>query len=311
VVFLPSKFRTDIPVSWYGKLTRRQLLALGLPLVAAGTLGTAVGRGFEEAQGLTVKKIVIPIAQLPPAFDGFVIAHLSDFHYHPIYTAKPIVKGIREANKLNPDVVVLTGDFVTIPAFGSRRRARAIDTIQAQAEPCAELLSQLRPGQGIYAVLGNHDQGSQPAVVTESLQNRGIRVLRNQSVSLERNGSRLWFAGVDDVLEGADNLLQAISGIPRRDTIILLAHEPDIADDVAAESPVSVQLSGHSHGGQIRLPWTGPPYLPELARRYPWGLRKVGDLSLYTNCGLGTFQLPIRLNCPPEVTLVRLVRAPA
>jgi predicted MPP superfamily phosphohydrolase len=91
----------------------------------------------------------------------------------------------------------------------------------------------------------------------------------------------------------------------------LLAHEPDIADDVAAESPVKVQLSGHSHGGQIRLPLVGPPYLPELARRYPWGLRKVGDLSLYTNCGLGTFELPIRLNCPPEVTLVRLVRAPA
>lgn len=302
---LPSS--SDIPVSRYGKLTRRQLLALGFPLAAAGTLGGAAGRGLEEAQELTVRKISIPLPQLPPAFDGFTIAHLSDFHYHPIYTAKPILKGVREANRLNPDAVVLTGDFVTHSPFGARWRAR--HNIQAQAEPCAELLSQLRPRQGAYAVLGNHDQ-SQPAVVTESLQKYGIRVLRNQAVSLERNGSRIWLAGVDDALVGRDDLPLTMSGIPTRDTTVLLAHEPDIADD-AAEYAISVQLSGHSHGGQIRLPWVGPLYLPELARRYPWGLRRVGDLNLYTNCGLGTLGLPIRLNCPPELTFIRLVRGAA
>lgn len=302
----PSELRSDTPASSQGKLTRRQLLALGLPLAAAATLGTTVGLGFEEAQGLTVRKVAISIAQLPSAFDGFILAHLSDFHYHPIYTARPIIQGIREANKLSPDIVVLTGDFVTNPLFGLRRRT----SIQAQAEPCAELLSQLRARQGTYAVLGNHDQSSRPAVVTASLQKRGIRVLRNQAVSVERNGSRIWLAGVDDALLGADDLPRAISTIPTKDTIILLAHEPDIADEVA-EYPVSVQLSGHSHGGQIRLPVLGPPYLPELARKYPWGLRKVGDLSLYTNCGLGTLGLPMRLNCPPEVTLIRLVRGPA
>ena len=303
---LPSE--TNTPVPGKGKLTRRRFLALGLPLAAAGTLGSVVGRGFEEAQGLTVRNLAISIPRLPPAFDGFAIAHLSDFHYHPIYTARPIIKGIREANKLNPDAVVLTGDFVTRPLF--RLRRRTIDNVHEQAEPCAELLSQLRPRQGTYAVLGNHDQNSKPALITASLEKYGIRVLRNQAVPVERNGRRIWFAGVDDALAGADDLPRAISGIPAKDTTILLAHEPDIADDVA-EYAVSVQLSGHSHGGQIRLPWTGPPYLPELARRYPWGLRKVGDLSLYTNCGLGTIGLPIRWNCPPELTLVRLVRGPA
>jgi len=306
VTSLPSE--TNTPVPGKGKLTRRRFLALGLPLAAAGTLGSVVGRGFEEAQGLTVRNLAISIPRLPPAFDGFAIAHLSDFHYHPIYTARPIIKGIREANKLNPDAVVLTGDFVTRPLF--RLRRRTIDNVHEQAEPCAELLSQLRPRQGTYAVLGNHDQNSKPALITASLEKYGIRVLRNQAVPVERNGRRIWFAGVDDALAGADDLPRAISGIPAKDTTILLAHEPDIADDVA-EYAVSVQLSGHSHGGQIRLPWTGPPYLPELARRYPWGLRKVGDLSLYTNCGLGTIGLPIRWNCPPELTLVRLVRGPA
>ena len=301
-------FKPDTPVSGHGKLTRRRFLALGLPLAAAGTLGGTLGRGLEEAQGLTVKNIAISIPQLPPAFDGFSIAHLSDFHYHPIYSANPIIKGIRAANKLNPDAVVLTGDFVTRPLF--RLQRRAIDNIQAQAEPCAELLSHLRPRQGTYAVLGNHDQNSKPALITASLEKYGIRVLRNRAVSLERNGRRIWIAGVDDALIGAADLPQAISGIPTGDTTILLAHEPDIADEVA-EYAIRVQLSGHSHGGQIRLPWTGPPYLPELARRYPWGLRKVGDLSLYTNCGLGTIGLPIRWNCPPELTLVRLVRGPS
>lgn len=301
---LPST--TDTPVS--RKLTRRRFLELGLPLAAAGTLGSTVGLGLGEAQGLTVRNIAISIPQLPAGFDGFVIAHLSDFHYHPIYSANPIIKGVRKANKLNPDAVVLTGDFVTRPLF--RLRRRAIDNIQAQAEPCAELLSHLRPRQGTYAVLGNHDQNSKPALITASLEKNGIRVLRNQAVCLERSGSRIWIAGVDDALAGAADLPRAISGIPTGDTIILLAHEPDIADGVA-EYAVSLQLSGHSHGGQIRLPWTGPPYLPELARRYPWGLRKVGDLSLYTNCGLGTIGLPIRWNCPPELTLVRLRKGPA
>ena len=111
---------------------------------------------------------------------------------------------------------------------------------------------------------------------------------------------------MDDVLEGAADLPRALHDIGRNETTILLAHEPDFADYVAAH-PVSVQLSGHSHGGRYGYPLFGPPYLPELARKYPWGLCRVGGLNLHTNCGLGTIELPIRWNCPPEVTLIRLV----
>ena len=275
-----------------------------MPAAAVVASGLAGVEAFREAQELILKEIVIPLKRLPHAFDGFTIAHLSDFHYHPIFTAKPISDAVCLVNRLNPDIVVLTGDFVTIPVFGSRRRA--ISTIQQQSEPCADLLSQLRPKGGVFAALGNHDQSSKPAVVTESLQSRGIRVLRNEAVPLQRASDRVWLAGVEDVLEGAADLPRALRGVPRKNTTILLAHEPDFADNVA-EQPVSVQLSGHSHGGQIRLPLIGPPYLPELARKYPLGLRQVGDLNLYTNCGLGTLELPIRWNCPPEVTLIRLV----
>jgi predicted MPP superfamily phosphohydrolase len=276
---------------------------MGIPAAAAAAFGAIGDHGFREAREVSLKEVVIPARHLPPAFDGFTIAHLSDFHYHPVFTAKPIADAVDLVNKLNPDILVLTGDFVTVPYFGSNRKT--IETIASQAEPCAELLSQLRPKRGVYAVLGNHDQSSQPALVTQILQNRGMRVLRNEAVPLDKRGNRMWIAGVDDVLEGTADLPQALRDVPRNETTILLAHEPDFADYVA-EYNVSLQLSGHSHGGQIRLPFVGPPYLPVLARKYPWGLRRIGGLYLYTNCGLGTIEVPIRWNCPPEVTFIRL-----
>jgi predicted MPP superfamily phosphohydrolase len=124
-------------------------------------------------------------------------------------------------------------------------------------------------------------------------------------VPIETAGARLWLSGVDDVLVGKPDLDRALQGIPRNEPVVLLAHEPDFADQ-AAKYPVDLQLSGHSHGGQIRLPVVGAVFLPDLARKYPWGLRKIGALTLYTNVGLGTIRIPARLNCPPEVTLFTL-----
>jgi len=127
--------------------------------------------------------------------------------------------------------------------------------------------------------------------------------LRNRSVPLERNGARLWLAGLGDVLEGKYDLKQALKGIPKPEPVVLLVHEPDFAGYV---KDVDLQLSGHSHGGQIRFPLLGAPVLPVMGRRYPRGLRRIGPLTLYTNVGIGTIWLPMRLNCPPEVTLLTL-----
>ena len=110
---------------------------------------------------------------------------------------------------------------------------------------------------------------------------------------------------MDDVLAGRPDLGLALRGIPTDEPVILLAHEPDWADYVAPH-PVDLQLSGHSHGGQIRFPLIGAVVLPELARKYPWGLRRIGSLTLYTNAGIGTILVPMRLNCPPEITLITL-----
>jgi uncharacterized protein len=244
----------------------------------------------------------IELARLPAAFDGFTIAQLSDFHYNRL-SAVPIRAAIEIVNNLHPDLVVLTGDFVTVPIF--HRRFHTAKRAASAAEPCASLLAQLHPRLGIVSILGNHDVDSDAPRIIETLQSHGIPVLRNRSIPLEQGGSRVWLCGLDSVWEGHPDMHLALHGVPSDELVVLLVHEPDFADK-AAHYPVDLQLSGHSHGGQIWLPGIGAPWLPLFARKYPRGLHRIGPLTLYTNMGLGTIRLPIRLNCPPEVTLFTL-----
>lgn len=292
--------------------TRRKFLQMG---AAGAALGAAaiVGDGviFEANQPQLVS-IEVPLTRLPESWDGFRIAQLSDLHYDDYFSVVPLRKAIAMVNGLQPDLVVLTGDFVTSPLSDPRRRntRRGARAAAKAIEPCAELLAQLRAKSGVLAILGNHDVSADAPYVTAVLQSHAIPVLINRSVSLEREGNRLWLSGVDDVLEGKANLDLTLSGIPPAEPVVLLAHEPDWADYVA-KRPVDLQISGHSHGGQIRLPLVGAPYLPLLGRKYPWGLRRIGPLTLYTNCGIGTIRIAMRLNCPPEVTLFTLRSARA
>jgi len=248
-------------------------------------------------------RLEIPLARLPEAFEGFTIVQLSDFHYNPHLGTIPIRAAINMVNQLNADLVVLTGDFVTLPMissiFNGRRRAAL------EAEPCARLLSQLQARVGRFSVLGNHDVGANRRLISEVLNSYQLPVLHNRSVPLERAGARIWLSGLDDYLDGDPDIEQALKNVPADEAVVMLIHEPDAADDVN-KYPVDLQLSGHSHGGQIWIPGFGAPWLPRLARKYPRGLRQVGPLTLYTNLGLGTIRMPIRLNCPPEVTLITL-----
>jgi uncharacterized protein len=168
-------------------------------------------------------------------------------------------------------------------------------------------LRNLRAPFGLWAVLGNHDAFSDPDRITSTLRAEGIQVLLNQSAPIENNGARFWLGGVDDVLGRAADLDTTLHDIPADEATVLLAHEPDYADHVR-HFPVDLQLSGHSHGGQVVLPLIPPLYLPELARKYIAGLYQLGRLTLYTNRGIGTVGLPIRMNCPPEITLLTMRR---
>ena len=287
--------------------TRRKFLQVGAAGATLGALATVGDGTILEANRPQLVSIEVPLPRLAESWDGFRIAQLSDLHYDDYFSVVPLRKAIDIIQPLQPDLVVLTGDFVTSPwrkmhGPSARRAAK----VQAQAiEPCVQWLARLRAPSGILAVLGNHDLNTDPAHITAVLQSSNIAVLTNRSIPLDRDGKRLWLAGVDDILEGNPRLDLALQGIPSAEPVVLLAHEPDWADFVAAH-PVDLQLSGHSHGGQIRLPIIGAPYLPLLGRKYPWGLRQLGSLALYTNSGVGTIRIAMRLNCPPEVTLITL-----
>ena len=260
-----------------------------------------------EALDPHLVRLEIPLERLPAAFDGFTIAQLSDFHYDEHFSVIPITKSVDIVNRLSPDLIALTGDFVTVPVLSDylHNDKEGADV----AEPCALALGKLHARYGVYAVLGNHDHDSDPKRVIAALLTQGIPTLRNASVPVEMNNARIWVSGVDDVLTGKPEMEATLKDVPREEPVILLAHEPDFADH-AATYPVDLQLSGHSHGGQIRFPFIGAPFLPDLAKKYPWGLYHIGPLTLYTNIGLGTIRIPARLNCPPEITLFTLRARP-
>lgn len=239
------------------------------------------------------------LTRLPEAFQGFRIAQITDIHFGPYMGQAGLERAIRLAQEFHPDLVTLTGDFVSHP-LGQRNGLAGAK----HAEPCADVFARWT-GVPIIAVLGNHDHWNNARVVAGALAERGIRVLRNQAEVIERSGQRMWVAGIDDALEGQADLARSLAQIPHADTTVLLAHEPDFAD-YATKFPVDLQLSGHSHGGQVRLPGIGPIILPAMAHKYHTGLNRVGRLQVYTSRGVGVINPPVRLNCRPEVSLITL-----
>ena len=280
----------------FGPTNRRNFIRLaaatGFSLVAADSVLLAPNLPH-------IVRKEIPLRRWPARLEGFTVALLSDFHYDPVFSVHPLRAAVSMVNALHPDLIVLTGDFVTSSAFTDDEQAAA------QAVPCARLLRQMHAPHGLWATLGNHDCSTDPEIVTGALVAEGIQVMDNQSVAIESNGGRFWLSGVNDVLNRFADLDKALADVPNDEATVLLAHEPDFADRVARH-PVDLQLSGHSHGGQVRIPLLPPLYLPRLGKKYYWGLYNIGSLTLYTNAGLGTIGVPARLNCPPEITLITL-----
>ena len=265
-------------------------------------LGAAVAvDGFLIAPHIPVaENINIRLPRLPEAFHGFRIVLMGDMHFGPYIGQAQVQRAVRLGLSLKPDLTILTGDFVSHP-FLERNGLHGA----RHAEPCAQVLQQLK-ATPVVSILGNHDYWNDPDIVAEILDSHGLQVLRNQAIPLERDGQRIWVVGVDDVYEDANDLDQALQGVPPTETRIVAVHEPDFADETARHS-IDLQVSGHSHGGQVRIPGYGAPVLPRLGRKYPIGLNRVGNLQVYTNRGIGMVAPPVRLNCSPEVTLITLV----
>jgi predicted MPP superfamily phosphohydrolase len=266
-----------------------------LGLVAVGGSAVIVG-GYEygkqvEAKQLVLEHIQIQVNKLKTGLEGFKIVQLSDIHLYPYTQLDFVQEAVTITNNLQPDLIVLTGDYV-------------LQTAEAIFE-LAPVLSSLNAKYGVFSILGNHDLWTNAHIVRLGLKEQRLLLLENDGVELTVNGETLYLAGVDDGWSGQPDLSLALAKRPSEALTILLAHEPDLADRFSMDQRVSIQLSGHSHGGQVRLPLLGAPILPYLGQKYDQGLYKVKDMWLYTTRGIGLIT-PIRINCPPEITEITL-----
>ncbi|MFO7681145.1 MAG: metallophosphoesterase [Chloroflexota bacterium] len=277
-------------------MTRRQFLA-GSSLALAGVLtaSTLYLVNKDQSQELVVERVTLPIRGLAPSLEGFTIAQLSDFHLYPFTQPSLIKEAVVLSNALKPDLVVMTGDYVW-------HELEAIYEL-------APILVGLNAKHGVYAAMGNHDLWTNVNVIKAAFDEVRLPTLINQGVTIHEGAGSFYLAGLDDGWSGEPDLAAALAGSPAEAPVVLLLHEPDLADEYSLHPRIALQLSGHAHGGQIRFPRRGAMILPYLGRKYDYQLYRVNEMWLYSNPGIGVTNEPLRINCPPEITEITLVRA--
>lgn len=255
-----------------------------------GNLGQAAREALEEANTLTIEEVTIYLDRLPKELDGFRIVHLSDIHHSPFTSLEHITRAVEISNSLKPDMFILTGDYVS----------HETEYIAPMAEVMGTLVSEF----GTYACLGNHDHWTDAELVTYFLRREGITVLNNQGFRFPANGASFWLCGVDDLTAGRTDLRAALRGSRRDEMKLLLAHNPKILAR-AARAGVDLMLAGHTHGGQVRLRPTNEGLIMPRNRRIS-GLHQRKQTQVYITRGIGTVVLPVRYQCPPEISLLQL-----
>jgi hypothetical protein len=268
-------------------------------LAAAGLVSVSAASGYGwlvEPFNYELTETDIFIKELPDAFENFRIAQLTDVHHSGLVPLAEVRRVVEIARAARPDMFVLTGDYTT-----SRRRF---------IEPCAEALGALDAPAGVWAVLGNHDHNNDAELTTRALERHGVSVLDNANTTLTRGADSLQLAGIDDLGWGKTDWTRALRGLDVRRPSLLLSHEPAVFD-LEETRPFSLIISGHTHGGQITLPFVGAParFLDNF--RYLRGLYERGATQLYVSRGTGMIGLPIRLGARPEIAVLRLRRAAA
>ncbi len=223
----------------------------------------------------------------------FRIGFVTDTHIGPAIRAADVDRALTLLSAAKPDLLLFGGDYICeSPRYAPD--AAAVLGAHAASTP-----------YGAIAVLGNHDYSCDAPRLTSLLERQGIRVLRNEAARVETPAGDLWIVGIDDAILGTPDVPRAFAGAPLDAATVALWHEPDWAPDAARYGPL-LQLSGHSHGGQVRLPLLGNIAAPSGGRRYVSGLNQVASMPIHTSRGVGVYRPPIRFRCPPEVTLVTL-----
>lgn len=258
----------------------------------AGNWSKKAQLALDEANSLSLEHVEIELKRLPKKLDGFRIIQLSDTHHSPFTPLEHIKRAVKVANRLKPDMFVLTGDYV------SHERE--------YIAPVAAVLGKLRAKHGVHACLGNHDHWTDADLVTHLFRGEGINVLVNEGFRFETRRGSFWIAGVDDHMVGKTDVPSALKGAFPDEMKLLLAHNPIIFRE-AARYGVDLTLSGHTHGGQIKLRSSlkdESRILPR--RRLKAGLHRRRNSQIYITRGIGTVVVPMRYQCPPEISLLEL-----
>lgn len=286
-----------------------------------------------EPQWIELKNVEINLPNLSQEFVGWKIVQVSDIHLNDWMTEKRLKKIVNLVNDQSPDIVVLTGDFFSqsvtevIRKDGSHNYYRqkstyflsrilnklgiANESLESHSfdvyrQILTKSLIKLKPKYKSFSVLGNHDYATDVYLVEKALADSHIINLKNEVYTFEKNQEMLNIAGLDNISFSKQRLNLLVRRLPEKGTNILLVHEPDFADRTAKTDRFQLQLSGHSHGGQVNIPLIGTPFLPSEGRKYVAGLYKIGNMLLYTNRGVGMAYPYIRFNCRPEITIFTL-----
>lgn len=270
------------------KWTRRDWLARGLCFAGvAGGPGSFGYASIIEKRWLDVTRTVIPLSERHAALDGLKIAVMADFHHDDFGDANLIRRAVETINNEKVDIVYLLGDYIS-------------EDVTAIV-PLGEELRKLRSKFGTFGVMGNHDRSHMAPILLETLKNSGVRTLINQAEEFEHFA----IAGMDSFLQGRPDMSFALHKIAADKPVILGWHEPDTFD-THADPRIALQVSGHTHGGQICAPLYGPIFLPLCGKKYPYGHYRCNERSLFVTRGIGTLTIPARFFCPPEVALLTL-----
>jgi len=278
--------------------TRRSFIKNGIFLLVGSILFTSVGYTYArlvEPRRLIINKHTIYHPLIPKEFDGVRLVQFSDIHLGHYFDLKRLDEIAEKINQLSPDIVLFTGDLIHEP------------NKFPNIEQVIPILSKIKAPLGKFGIYGNHDHGGYGTEIFLNLMKKsGFKLLVNEHALIKLGDkSKIAISGLDDMLLGKPDFFAMTNNIPPETYTIALIHEPDGAN-VTASYPVHLQLSGHSHGGQIQLPFWGPLITPPLATQYYEGFYKVGDLTLYVNRGVGTTRIPFRFLSVPELAVFTL-----
>jgi uncharacterized protein len=271
---------------------RRRFLKALLAAIPAMAGGAYVNARYIEPSRLSIERIDVRSPRIPRELDGVTIGQISDLHMGGPIDDAFVLRAARELAALKPDLAVVTGDLIHISGIAGRV-SKVLDVLRS-----APL--------GSYLINGNHDRWHDADRLNEVLANSGHTQLNNAQRTLQIRGVPLHIVGLDDIWEDAHDIDRALQNVPDSQPAILLAHEPDYADIAARRFPFVAQLSGHTHGGQVRMPFRGAVALPPWGRRYVMGRYDIGGMALYVNRGIGMADPGYRFLCAPELTLLTL-----